>query len=372
MKTILFCDNTLWGLVNFRGKVIEHFREKGYRVVLCAPEKEDKQMRVDLTKNVEFEPIVMGRNSTSPVNDLRYLRRLYQVMRRVHPDYVFTYTIKPNIYGAIVAARLGVPQTAMMAGMGYVFSNDRLSSRLARRMYKYAMGKAQHLFALNEGNRKAIVNKRICDEGKIVLLKGGEGVDLLQFPYYDNEAEGTTFVFVGRLSLDKGYQEFVEAAKTIKNEFPSTQFHIYGSLDPSYPNHIPEERVMADQNAGVIQYKGFLSDMNDLYKQRGIVITLPSYHEGMNRALMEACATGKPIITTDIPGCREAVVDGKNGYVVPPHNAEALAGAMRKYLSLDERGRKSFSQASRSHAERIFDVRDVIKVYEQILNGEIL
>ncbi|MCR5152449.1 MAG: glycosyltransferase family 4 protein [Prevotella sp.] len=371
MKTILFCDNTLWGLVNFRGRVIEHFRDNGYRVVLCAPEKEDKQMRTTLPDGVGFEPIRMGRNSKNPINDLRYMFRLYKIFRRVRPDYVFTYTIKPNIYGSLVASWLKIPLTCMMAGMGYVFNNDGLASRVARRLYRIGLSHAQNVLLLNNDNRARVVEMGMCDPNKIILLQGGEGLDLQTFHYFDNESSDVLFLFVGRLSWDKGYGEFVEAAKKVSVMNPEVTFNIYGSLDPSYPNNVSEDIVKSDTDAGIYEYKGFVPDMNEIYRRKGIVMVLPSYHEGMSRSLMEACAVGKPIITTNIAGCREFVDDGINGYLVPVKDSQALADAMMKYLALADDEKKKFSLASRKHAEKYFDVNDVIRIYDEIVHDAI-
>ena len=367
-KTILFCDNTLWGLVNFRGDIIRHFVEKGYRVVLSAPEKEDKQMRTTLPEGVEYEPIAMGRASTSPINDLRYAWRLHKVFRRVNPDYIFTYTIKPNVYGSLLSRLHHKKLTAMMAGMGYVFTNNNLAARFGRWLYRLGLRHADHLLLLNSENLETVCRLNLCPRSKIILLEGGEGVDLNKFTATDNQASHTTFLFIGRILWDKGYEQFSQAARLVKQHFPEAEFHLLGSLDPSYPMSVPRERIMKDQEEGIVTYRGFTSDMQSVMRQPGIVVTLPSFYgEGMNRSLMEACAAGKPIITTDIAGCRELVDNNKNGFVVPPKDTEALAKAMTDYLMLDDQQKAQLSTASRELAERRFDIRRVIEVYEKLV-----
>ena len=166
---------------------------------------------------------------------------------------------------------------------------------------------------------------------------------------------------------DKGYDEFSKAARKVKALYPDTRFELLGSMDPSYPKSVPEERLRHDEADGILKYIGFTHDMNSVFERKGIVITLPSYSEGMNRALMEACASGKPIITSDVPGCREAVDDGVNGYLVPVKNADALADAMLRYIRLSEDEKRRLSDKSRVKAETLFDIRNVIEKYKHIV-----
>lgn len=366
---IIFCDNTLWGLVNFRGEVIRHFISEGHQVVLVAPEKEDKQMQTTIPDGVRYIPVAMGRTSLNPTKDIKYFLRMLRIFRREKPDYIFTYTIKPNIYGSIAARLAGCRSTAMMAGLGYIFINDSLVLRAARSLYRFGLSFAQHLMVLNDYNRKLVERKHMCDPKKIVFLEGGEGINIDKYEKYDNASASTTFLFIGRILWDKGYDEFSRAARKVKALYPEARFELLGSMDPSYPKNVPEERLRQDEADSTLKYIGFTHDMDSVYRRRGIVITLPSYSEGMNRALMEASASGKPIITSDIPGCREAVDDGRSGFLVPPRDADALADAMLRYLRMTEEEKKQFSDRSRAKAESLFDVRSVIEKYEKIISG---
>ncbi len=367
---ILFCDNTLWGLVNFRGEIIRNFMEKGCAVVLVAPEKEDKQMRTGIPQGVKYIPIRMGRTGVNPLKDIRYFLRLLAIMKSEKPDFVFNYTIKPNIYGSIAARLAGCNSTAMMAGLGYSFTNAGLIARIARTLYRIGLSCSNHLLLLNEENRKTVEQTHLCSRHKIIMLKGGEGVDVKHFCAYDNAASSTTFIFIGRVLWEKGYDEFAKAARIVKTKYPETKFKVLGSLDPSYPKSVPESRIRQDEAEGVLEYIGFTNNMDEIYRQKGLVVTLPSYYgEGMNRALMEACASGKPIITTNIAGCRELVDNGVNGFIVPTKDADALATAMLNYLAMDDAAKQSFSKASRKKAETDFDVADVVRVYNGIVFG---
>lgn len=364
---IIFCDNTLWGLVNFRGEVIRHFMRKGHQVVLVAPEKEDKQMRTTIPDGVRYIPVKMARTSLNPVKDFGYFMRILKIFRAERPDYIFNYTIKPNIYGSIAARLCGCRSTAMMAGLGYIFINDSLLLRIARTVYRFGLLFTDHLIVLNSFIREMVVQKRFCNPKKIVFLEGGEGIDIRKYTKYDNASATTTFLFIGRILWDKGYDEFSKAARKVKALYPDTRFELLGSMDPSYPKSVPEERLRHDEADGILKYIGFTHDMNSVFERKGIVITLPSYSEGMNRALMEACASGKPIITSDVPGCREAVDDGVNGYLVPVKNADALADAILRYIRLSEDEKRRLSDKSRVKAETLFDIRNVIEKYKHIV-----
>jgi glycosyltransferase involved in cell wall biosynthesis len=365
---ILMCDNTLWGLVNFRGGVIRHFLDAGHQVVLVAPEKADAQMQIQVPEGVDYIPVYMGRTANNPFSDIRYFFKLWSIYRREKPDMVFHYTIKPNIYGSMAAKMCGISCCAMMAGLGFTFSSNSLTARIARWLYRVGLHFTDYLLVLNQENYDTILKSGLCKHHKVRLLPGGEGVDLHDFPFYDNRSPEVRLLFVGRILKEKGYFEYVEAARRIKPAYSHVRFELIGSLDPSYPNSVSRETVEKDQDAGLITYLGFTNDMQDIYRCPGTVMVLPSYYsEGMNRSLMEACATGKPIITTDIAGCRELVDEGVNGYVVPIRDSEALATAIERYLSLTNEEKDRFSHASRRKAEETFDQTSVLQIYDQIL-----
>lgn len=369
VKRILFCDNTLWGLVNFRGDIIDYYVRQGYEVYLVAPEKEDRQMVVPVPEGVTFIPVAMGRTSTSPLNDLRYFLALWRIYGRVKPHYCFHYTIKPNIYGSIVAYLQGAEcSTAMIAGLGYVFNNKSVSARIARLLYRIGLKFTDYLFVLNEGNREVILRKSLCSEKKIKLLPGGEGINTQKYPFYGNSpVTPVIFSFVGRVLYDKGYAEYVAAAEIVKERYPDAIFEIWGSLDPLFPNAVPLEKLQFDVGRNIITYKGFTTNISDIYNRGGVVVVIPSYHEGMNRTLMEACSTGKPIICSRIHGCMEMVSEGGNGYTVPTRDAKALADAMLRYISLSDEEKQKMCIMSRSLAESRFAIGSVIEQYKAIV-----
>lgn len=174
-----------------------------------------------------------------------------------------------------------------------------------------------------------------------------------------------TFLMIARVLYDKGYAEYVNAAKIIHKKYPKTQFQLLGSIDKQYPNHVSENTVMEDNNNGIINYLGVSTNVCPIIKEADCIV-LPSYHEGLSRVLIEALAMGKPIITSDIPGCRETVDEGMNGYLVTPKNSEALANAFNRFILLSDYERSKMGKYSREKAEKEFDVKNVIKIYREI------
>lgn len=174
------------------------------------------------------------------------------------------------------------------------------------------------------------------------------------------------FLMIARVLYDKGYAEYVEAARVIRKEFPDTEFQLLGRIDEEYPNHVPESMVKSDEKEGAIRYLGFVSDVRSIVKAVDCIVHPTFYREGMSRVLMEAMAMRKPIITTDIPGCRETVDEGRNGYIVPPRDVQALTDAIRRFLSLTDEERVVMGRYGREKVEREFDVKHVIEVYRSI------
>lgn len=367
-RKILFCDNVLWGLVNFRGSVIRHFVQQGDEVVLVAPQDDESIMKVDIPEGVRYIPVRLNRCSRNPFTDLIYCAHLYRIYRKEHPDYIFHYTIKPNVYGSIAARLAGINCTGMVAGLGYGLLGDGMLSRLLAVMYRYAFKYVSSIFVLNKFNYQYLLDHKFCTSAQLRLFKGGEGVDLSAYPYVREESGSpVVFLMVGRVLYDKGYREYVQAAKIVKQQYPDVRCQLLGMLDETYPAHVDEEELKRDVEEGTIEYLALTNDVMQYLGRSGVVVVLPSYFEGLSRSLMEACAVGRPIIATDIPGCRETVDEGKNGFLVKVKDSSSLAEGMLRYLSLSDAEKQAFSRHSRKKAEETFDVRQVIKEYEKDL-----
>lgn len=365
---ILFSDNSLWGLLNFRGGIIRHFVSKGYEVILVAP-LDNEGMQMKIPERVKYIPICVNRSGRNPISDIKYFYDVVNIYKRERPDYIFHYTIKPNIYGTIAARILKIRSSAMIAGLGYAFAEKTLSAFIARAMYKYSLRYAEYVFVLNENNYKVLIDGRITSDSKVIWLKGGEGVDLNKFCFNDtrNNVSMPRFLMVSRLLYDKGYSEFVAAANKLKSY---AKFVVMGAID-SRPSAVPLDVIKYDVAHNNIEYIAFSPNVISQMEQADCIV-LPSYYsEGLSRVLMEACAIGRPIICSDIPGCKETVENGVNGFICHAKDSQSLIECCEKFIALSQKERREMGQAGRLRAEDIFDERIVIDEYDKILSNNI-
>lgn len=359
---IVFSDNTLWGLLNFRGGVIRSFAEQGYDVVLIAPQDKMCDMS-DLPSTVRYLPITMDRTGMNPWHDYLYYRTLYRLYRQEAPDYIFHYTIKPNIYGSIAAHRLGIRSSCMIAGLGHVYTSGGIGNCIARGMYRYAMRYPEHVMVLNRSNYETLLTHHVVSSSQLLWLPGGEGVDTTRFqPLPMPHHERPVFLMICRLLYEKGYKEYVSAAEALRGQ---AEFRIMGPID-THPSAVPREIVEQDVRRGVIRHIEYSPDVASQVGDADCIV-LPSYHEGMSRVLMEALAFGRPIITTDIAGCRETVTEGKNGYLVPVHDVGALTRACCAFIDSAFEERVAMARHSRAKAESTFSESLVVEKYRNLL-----
>lgn len=361
---VLFVNNNLSGLVHFRLDVIRYLQEQGHEVVAVVPSSEKNKKDVE---GLKLLYVPLRRTSKNLLFDLVFFFSLVRIFLCERPQYAFLYTIKPNIYGTLAARLCRVPSSMVMAGLGYVFLQNSLFNRIARGMYRIAMKYSEKLLLLNEDDVKTIIKIGMCRPDKIIHLESGEGVNLQRFKFYDNRSDKTKFLFVGRLVREKGVLDFVEAANEVKRKCPELEFQIVGEPDKDSPGSLTSGEMDAITTSDAVEYLGCV-DMVEKLKEPGVLMVLPSYYsEGMNRSLMEGCAVGKPIITTNLPGCREMVIEGHNGFVVPVRQPQALAEAMLRYVSLSDDEKQQMSLESRRLAESRFDVQRVFSIYDSIL-----
>ena len=298
---ILFTDNSLWGLLNFRGCIITHLRDLGHEVVMVSP-VDASSKGMSAPEGIRHIPIRMRRTSTNPLHDVRYFFCLLGIYRKERPDYIFHFTIKPNIYGTLAARLLGIHSTVMVAGLGFTFSHGGWASKMARLLFRLALGFADKIMVLNEENTRILIERKVARKEQVVLLEGGEGVDLERFRFSDNRSDKTIFLMVARVLYDKGYREVVEAARIVKRTHPEVEIQLLGPVDEAYPNAVSHEQIRRDEESGAITYLGYTTEPEKFMGRPGILLLLlSSYHEGLNRSLMEGCTLGKPIIASDIP-----------------------------------------------------------------------
>jgi len=361
---ICIIGNQAFSLLNFRGLLIEDIARRGHSIIAMAPDYSDDVKAAIRTLGAEPFDISLSRTGMNPFRDAADTIRLAIILRRLKPDITFGYAIKPAIYGTLAAWLAQVPRRfAMIEGLGYVFTSSegiepfkRLALRgVVKILYGAALKHANLVFFLNKDDLEEFSKKRLVPPEKAFLL-GGIGVDLDYWSPKPPLMKPVTFLLAARLLREKGVIEYAQAALIIKQKHPDTRFILLGGLDtnPGGLSHSEVQRWVAD---GILEWPGHVQDMRFWLAQTSVYV-LPSYREGVPRSSQEAMAMARPIITTDAPGCRETVVDGKNGFLIPVRDAKALAEAMERFIMQPELIER-MGQASRKMAEECFNVRKV-------------
>ena len=363
-KKVALVVNTAWNIVNFRLGLIEALMAEGHQVVAIAP-PDDYVEQIKATGCQFIALKRLERKGTNPLKDLRLTQELYKIFRREAIDVALLYTIKPNIYGAF-AARLAKTKTiCTVTGLGYSFISTGIVSRIAKGLYKRAFRSANRIAFQNKDDKKLFINTGLAKAEKCLLIKGsGIKTDYFTPQIKTFDTDQFIFLFVGRLLLDKGVRELLEAADQIKAANPekSVEFWVVGALDKDNPSCIAEDLLTSYQQKGTIHYLGVSDKVREIMQDADVVV-LPSYREGLPRVMLEALSMAKPVITTDTPGCRETVVDGKNGYMVPVKDIDALATAMQKMLELPTIRLEEMGAEGRKMALQEFDERIITKQY---------
>ncbi|MDB5699200.1 MAG: glycosyltransferase family 1 protein [Alphaproteobacteria bacterium] len=359
-NTIVISINAAWNIINFRKGVISALQERGYRIVALAP---DDQYRARLEQiGVELHPIEIDSQGMSPFRDLILLARYRSILSRLEPVLFLGYTIKPNIFGSLAAHSLGIPVINNISGLGTAFITEGLLTRIATGLYRIALRRSDTVFFQNSEDRQLFLDRKIVRPEQTKLLPGS-GIDLQRFhPAKSAESEQPTFLLVGRLLWDKGVREFVEAARLVRARRPGARFQLLGFLD--VPNRTAVSRSEVDGwiGEGLIEYLGARDDVGPFIAAADCIV-LPSYREGLPRALLEGAAMGKPLIASDVAGCRDVVEDGRNGYLCAVRDPASLAEAMMRMADLPHHRRVEMGALGRKTVEQRFDQQIVIEHY---------
>lgn len=362
--TIVLISSAAMALVLFRSEFMRGLADRGFRVVALAPDY-DPSTR-ERVRGFGAEPMDMSldRTGQSPLRDMGDLARLVSLLRRLSPDAVFGYFIKPVIYGSLAAWLAGVPRRyGMIAGLGYIFTPDGLRESWKRkavrtavkRLYKFSLTLCERAFFLNADDRRQFLSHELVEEEKTILIPG-EGLDLDHYTPAPPVTSPLRFLLIARLLREKGIIEYVEAARIVRERHPEVEFHLLGGWDPN-PGGLDLALVEGWVREGVLSWTPELKDVRPAIAASSVFV-LPSYREGKPRSTQEAMAMARPIITTDVPGCRDTVVDGVNGFMVPVRDVPALVEAMMRFV--DDPGLiPAMGAESRRIAERDFDVRNV-------------
>ncbi|WP_411684369.1 glycosyltransferase family 4 protein [Acinetobacter indicus] len=370
MSKFLIISSFLPSVLNFRGKLLEAIHQQGYEIHIIAPDlasfPAEHEKLLDLGYFVH--EVSMQRTGTNPVADLKTLGSMYTLIKKIKPDYVLSYTIKPVIYGTLAAWLAKVPNRyALITGLGYAFQNVETQTKrsvfqkLVHGLYQQALSHSHKAFFQNPDDLNLFQDLKLLQPNLPTVVVNGSGVNVtdfsvLPFPVNTQNKSKLSFLLIARLLGDKGVREYAEAAKLIKQQHPEVEFHLVGWIDEN-PAAIEQSELDTWIADARLKYWGKLSDVRPAIAQSSIYV-LPSYREGTPRTVLEAMAMGRPIITTDAPGCRETVIQGENGFLVKVKSVTSLVNAMQEFINnpalIEQMG-----QRSREIALNKYDVHQV-------------
>lgn len=365
MSRILVIGPYTKSMLSFRGEMMKEFIHLGHKVIAMAPEQGYENDFVQL--GIDFRLLPMKRTGLNPIEDVLLLCFLIRTLKHYQPDILFVYTIKPVTYGSIAAKIVGIKRVySMITGLGYVFSGNSIKQRMIRSiavpLYKISLKNNIKVFFQNPDDMNTFIAKSMIKHEQTVLVDGS-GVDTEKFSFSVLPAGPVIFLLIARLLWDKGIAEYVKAAGILKQKYPAARFQILGPFDPN-PRSISRDEVEKWAGRG-IEYLGETHDVRP-YIESASVFVLPSYREGTPRSVLEAMAMGRPIITSDAPGCRETVLHGYNGLLVPVRDAQALAESMEFFIKNPEKI-EDMGKKSREQAMEKFDVRKVNRTILQAM-----
>ena len=363
-KKVLILVNHNVVIYNFRKELVQRLVAEGYEVYLSCPQGN----RIEELKAMgcRFIETDVDRRSKNPLTDIKLIRHYKKMMKSVRPDMVLSYTIKPNIYGGIVARKYNIPQLANITGLGTSIENGGLSSKIMLALYKFGLTAAKTVFFQNQSNLNFFAEKGIVNTNAALLP--GSGVNLDEFCYepYPLDNGKTVLLVIGRMMQNKGTGEILEAAEKLKETHDDLIIRFIGFPDDDWEPIIEK----ANQN-GIIEYLGNQTDVHSFIKNSNATL-MASYHEGMSNVLLETAATGRPIIATDIPGCRETFDPGVSGIPFKPKDTADLIRAVEEFLSLPYERRAEMGRAGRTKVEKCFDRNIVVNEYIKAIENEVI
>ncbi|MDC1499041.1 glycosyltransferase family 4 protein [Amylibacter sp.] len=362
---ILITVNAAWNVLNFRGGLVAAMITDGHSVTVLAP-RDDSVVALE-SLGCKVLPLEMSVKGLNPLQDIKLIGRMRKVFCTEQPDAIFSYTIKNNIFGALAARPLGIPFIPNVTGLGTSFLSGGFLKRIAEGLYRRAFRNLGVIFFQNEDDRNLFLERRLVIQQQGRLLPGS-GIDLTHFAAtdYPPESDAPVFLMIARLLRDKGVLEYVAAARNVKSDHPHARFQILGAVDAANRTAIDAATVKSWQEEGVIEYLGTADDVRPHIAAAHCVV-LPSYREGAPRTLIEAAAMARPLIATDVPGCRSVVDDGETGYLCKVRDGNDLAKSMDTFLALPHAEKAKMGLAGRAKMAAHFDQAIVVEAYRNAL-----
>jgi glycosyltransferase involved in cell wall biosynthesis len=353
--------NTSWNIYNFRMGLVNSFQRSGHEVFAIAPK--DQYTLLLQESGCHYVELKMDSRGANPIKDAGLIVELFKIYKKIKPDIILHFTIKPNIYGSIAARLLNIPVINNVCGLGTIFLTNNLTSKIAIWMYKVAFRFPKNIFFQNEDDLKLFIEKKLVKKELCHLLPGS-GIDLEKFkPAPNNKNEKFTFLLISRLIHDKGIVEYVEAVSRLKEKGIKAKFQLLGAKDTKHKRGIPSEIINGWIENDLVEYLGTTNNVIE-YLNKADCVVLPSYREGAPRSLLEAASLAKPIIATDVPGCRQIVVDRHNGLLCRVKDSVDLAEKMEFMQNLGDAEREMMGYNGRKLVEEVFDEKKVVKIYQ--------
>ena len=360
---IAFIGNSSLTMHNFRINLLRSMVKQGYDVVVIAPK--DSDTTGYKSNKIRYIPIDIDCKGLNPVRDLFLVSQLRALYKKEKFDFIFHYTIKPVIYGSIAARMAGIKHISVITGLGYTFLKTGYLNKLVISLYRNSLKKAEEVWFLNEDDREVFLTNGIVEKNRTKVING-EGVNARIFRPVKNDTSKFKFLFVGRMLWDKGIGEFVGASKILKKKYPSVEFEVLGSLSSANPSAISREIMDEWETEGSITYLGETQRVIPYFSNASCIV-LPSYREGISRVLLEASAMEKPIVATNVTGCKDIVEDGVSGFLCKVHNIESLADAMEKMILLPKEKLEEMGKEGRRIVLEKFDEKIIMQEYHNKL-----
>ena len=366
-RTIIVCANQAWNLVNFRKGLITALIDRGFDVLAVAPADPEMERRL-AELGCRFAAAPIDSAGLSPLRDLATFLAFRRIIARERPAAWLSWTIKPNVYGSLAARLAGVPALPNVSGLGTAFIRRNLLTELVKGLYRTGFARAHRVFFQNTDDRDLFVSLGMVRSGQAALLPGS-GIDADHWaPESDVRPGPNRFLMIARVVADKGVREYAEAAKVVRGCFPQARFALMGPLDVANRTAISRDEVARWQADGAIEYMPPSDDVRAAVNDADWVV-LPSYREGLSRVLLEAAAMARPIVTTNVPGCRDVVTDGVNGFLCEARDAASLAAALERAAACDDAQWRAMGQAGRARVQSDFSQERVTGLYLEALES---
>lgn len=365
MKKIAIVLNSAWQGYNFRLNLARELKEKNYKVAFLAPE--DGEYSHKLSEEFDFFPLNFKADGINPIDDFKASFSMYQIYKINRFDIVLNFTIKPNIYSSIVARLLNIDSINNITGLGTLFIKKSLITIIVKLLYRVSLACTTNVFFQNNEDKEYFLSKRLVSENKCNLIPGS-GVDTSKFKPIDVDTDNIfRFLLVARIIQHKGIFEYIDAARILKKKYSNIEFELLGELNSINRSSIPKKTILELQSDGVINYLGKTDNVKEKLANADCIV-LPSYREGSPRSLMEASSMAKPIITTDVVGCRQVVNDGETGLLCQVRDSSDLAIKMEEMLNMTKIDRECMGKLGREKMLKEFDESIVIDKYIKTIN----